>query len=198
MTGIHHLKVVARDGIEPSTRGFSVRRRGRFGASKPKTRDAFSRRRPNRTARPSLSRTGTRNFGRARSVAHAGQRLARIATEPFPNRRPNGAALGFGVTLPSLAALRFAPSERTLYGRDRSFGDRRVRPLSGERSMTNREIERCVLRAGGEFGALACHVAFDLGEDGFEFGLVTDRVEGRVEIASIVPRVAPAGVLSFA
>ena len=38
------LEVVARDGIEPSTRGFSRQRRGRFGASKPKKRyESFSR-----------------------------------------------------------------------------------------------------------------------------------------------------------
>jgi hypothetical protein len=40
--------MVARDGIEPSTRGFSVARRGRFGAKKPKTGDEFSTGRPNR------------------------------------------------------------------------------------------------------------------------------------------------------
>ena len=36
------LGVVARGGIEPPTRGFSVRRRARFGASKPKTGNGFS------------------------------------------------------------------------------------------------------------------------------------------------------------
>ena len=35
------LGVVARGGIEPPTRGFSVRRRARFGASKPKTGKRF-------------------------------------------------------------------------------------------------------------------------------------------------------------
>ena len=50
-------KVVARDGIEPSTRGFSIQRRARFGASKPKTGNEFPRGRPNRPARPSLFRT---------------------------------------------------------------------------------------------------------------------------------------------
>ena len=123
---ILELKVVARDGIEPSTRGFSVRRRGRFGARKPKTGNAFPRERPNRPARPSPYRTEPPNSGRGRTVAHAGQRLSRIATEPFPNRRPNGAALGFGVTPPSLAALRFAPSERTLDGRDRPRAEVRL------------------------------------------------------------------------
>jgi len=97
---IMELEMVARDGIEPSTRGFSVRRRARFGASKPKSGDASPPRRPNRPTRPSLCRTGTGNSGRARSVAHAGQRLARIATEPFPNRQPNWAALGFGSLAP--------------------------------------------------------------------------------------------------
>jgi len=56
---IIELGVVARDGIEPSTRGFSVRRSPRFGAGKPKTGNAFSSPRPNRPARPSPSRTGT-------------------------------------------------------------------------------------------------------------------------------------------
>jgi hypothetical protein len=40
------LEVVARDGIEPSTRGISVRRRAHVGASKPTTRDNFPRSRP--------------------------------------------------------------------------------------------------------------------------------------------------------
>jgi len=52
------LQVVARDGIEPSTRGFSVRRRARFDATKPKKRNALSPRRPNRSRRPSRLRTG--------------------------------------------------------------------------------------------------------------------------------------------
>jgi len=33
---MHQLEMVARDGIEPSTRGFSGRRRVDFGVSKPK------------------------------------------------------------------------------------------------------------------------------------------------------------------
>src|SRR5262245_54110545 len=53
------LEVVARGGIEPPTRGFSVRRRARLGARIPKTGNEFSRERPNRPARPSPSRTGT-------------------------------------------------------------------------------------------------------------------------------------------
>ena len=55
--GMHPLEMVARDGIEPSTRGFSVARRARFGASKSKKRHEFSRRRPNRPVQPSLFRT---------------------------------------------------------------------------------------------------------------------------------------------
>ncbi len=53
---IIELEVVARDGIEPSTRGFSVRRRARFGAPKPKNVEGFPRARPNRLARPSPCR----------------------------------------------------------------------------------------------------------------------------------------------
>jgi hypothetical protein len=52
------LQVVARNGIKPSTRGFSVRRRTRLGARKPKKRKALSPRRPNRSRRPSRLRTG--------------------------------------------------------------------------------------------------------------------------------------------
>jgi len=54
---IIELEVVARDGIEPSTRGFSVQRRARFGARKSKKGDAFSTGRPNCAARPSRFRT---------------------------------------------------------------------------------------------------------------------------------------------
>ena len=51
------LEVVARAGIEPATRGFSTQRRARFGASKLKKPEVFSRVRPNRPARPSPYRT---------------------------------------------------------------------------------------------------------------------------------------------
>ena len=84
--------MVAGDGIEPSTRGFSVRRRARFGARKPKIGDAFPPRRPNRPARPSLYRTRAESSGRARAAAHVGQLLARITTELFPNRAERGRA----------------------------------------------------------------------------------------------------------
>ena len=50
------LEVVARDGIEPSTRGFSIQRTGRFGASKLKAGNALPRERPNCPPRPSLFR----------------------------------------------------------------------------------------------------------------------------------------------
>ena len=101
------LEVVARDGIEPSTRGFSRRRRGRFGASKPKTGDEFSRGRPNRPRRPSPYRTEPRNSDRTARGPDSVQRLARIATERFPNRAPNGAALGSGAL--ALTTSRPAP-----------------------------------------------------------------------------------------
>ena len=51
------LEVVARDGIEPSTRGFSIQRRAQFGASKTKNRKGFQRGRPNRPAGPNAYRT---------------------------------------------------------------------------------------------------------------------------------------------
>ena len=89
--GIQKLGVVARDGIEPSTRGFSVRRRARFGASKSKTGKGFPPVRPNRPSRPSPSRTGTVRTRLNFAAPQRGQRLTGIATEPFPNRAPNGA-----------------------------------------------------------------------------------------------------------
>jgi len=49
--------MVARDGIEPSTRGFSVARRAGFGVREPKTGNEFSQGRPNRPGRPSPDRT---------------------------------------------------------------------------------------------------------------------------------------------
>jgi len=56
----HARRARAMDGpslIEPSTRGFSVARRARLGASRAKERNAFSTGRPNRPVRPSLFRT---------------------------------------------------------------------------------------------------------------------------------------------
>ena len=84
------LRVVARGGIEPPTRGFSVRRRARVGASKPKTGNAFSGGRPNRPARPTYPEP------EPGEPAHDPrpdpvQRLARLATEPSPNGSPIGA-----------------------------------------------------------------------------------------------------------
>ena len=55
--GMHPLEMVARDGIEPSTRGFSVARRAGFGVRKAKNRNEFSTGRPNRPRRPSPYRT---------------------------------------------------------------------------------------------------------------------------------------------
>jgi len=100
--------VVARAGIEPSTRGFSRRRRARLGASKPKKRNEFSTSRPNRLARPSPYRTGAGKSCLSLAVPHPGQRLAGVATELFPNRAPNGAAPGSG----SLALTTSRPAAR--------------------------------------------------------------------------------------
>jgi len=130
---IKKLEVVARVGIEPSTRGFSVRLRAQFGASKPKTGKDFLPGGPNRRSRPSLSRTGTPEFRPNPRGPDPDQRLARIATERFPSPGPNGAALGYGAL--ALTTSRPAPpihdaSERTLYGRDR----------------TEAAVRRCALR----------------------------------------------------
>src|SRR5688500_4736646 len=87
-----NLGVVARGGIEPPTRGFSVRRRTRLAVAKPKTGKRFPAGRPNRPARPNPCRTGTPQARSGRHYAHASQRLARSRTEPFPNL-PGGATL---------------------------------------------------------------------------------------------------------
>jgi hypothetical protein len=78
--------VVARGGIEPPTRGFSVQRRARFGASKPKTGNEFFPSRPNRPARPTPCRTGAPRARSQRRSTHASQRFARVRTELLPNR----------------------------------------------------------------------------------------------------------------
>jgi len=87
------LEVVARDGIEPSTRGFSVQRRDRFGGSKPKIGEEFSTGRPNRPPLPSPYRTGTPKIRPNSRGPDPVQRPASIATEPFPNCAPGGAPL---------------------------------------------------------------------------------------------------------
>ena len=94
---------------QPSTRGFSIQRRARFGANKPKTANGFPRDRPNSRGPDPV------------------QRLARIASEQFPNRQPNWAALGSDSL--ALATSRPAPpkihhaSKRTLYGEKRPLAD---------------------------------------------------------------------------
>ena len=85
------LEVVARDGIEPSTRGFSVRRSPAERAPKPKKRNE-SRRAPTEPPPPTEpmpnparpAPTETRRGG------HAGQRVGRIATERGPNTGHGG------------------------------------------------------------------------------------------------------------
>ena len=83
--------MVARDGIEPSTRGFSAQRRAEFGASKPKTGNEFSTGRPNRPARPSPYRAPGAGTDREAPQAQQTQGRRRIATEPGPN--PGGERL---------------------------------------------------------------------------------------------------------
>jgi hypothetical protein len=84
----YKYKMVARDGIEPSTCGFSVRQRGRFGANKAKAGEEFSLRRPNRRARPSLFRTGILNSRLCTLETDPVQRVTQIATELFPSGSP--------------------------------------------------------------------------------------------------------------
>ena len=78
---------------QPPTRGFSVRRTVRFGASKPKTAKGFLVRQPNHPPRPTLSRTGTQKAGATFWVPQRGQRLSGIATELFPSRAPTRRAI---------------------------------------------------------------------------------------------------------
>ena len=81
------VRVVARGGIEPPTRGFSVRRRARLGASKSKTLKGFLAGRPNCPARPTPCRTEACRAGPVGPYFHAGQRLTRVTTELVPNRQ---------------------------------------------------------------------------------------------------------------
>jgi hypothetical protein len=76
---------VARGGIEPPTRGFSVRRRARFGPTKRKSRNGFWRGQPNRATRPSLSRTGSPKARPKTRGPDPVQRSRRSATELLPN-----------------------------------------------------------------------------------------------------------------
>ena len=75
---------------QPPTRGSSLRRKPRFGATKPKTGKGILFGRPNRPTRPSVSRTGSLNTGPNFGVPQRGQRLTGITTELLPNRTPNG------------------------------------------------------------------------------------------------------------
>jgi len=78
--------MVARDGIESATRGFSGARRPRFGATKPKKLQGFPRGRPNRTRRPSPYRTLRRPADRTPAREPCGSTSSvhrdRAGTEP--------------------------------------------------------------------------------------------------------------------
>ena len=81
--------MVARGGIEPPTRGFSVARRARLRATKTKSANSLLLGRPNRPARPTLSRTLGLKSCRARRGAELVQRVTCIPNELFPNLEPN-------------------------------------------------------------------------------------------------------------
>jgi len=83
--------------------GFSVRRRGRLGARKPKTGKGFLIGRPNRPARPNPYRTEAGRAACVRRHIHSGQQLTRIATERLPNLAERGLA---GCGLPRAASYR--------------------------------------------------------------------------------------------
>ena len=83
---------MARGGIEPPTRGFSVRRRARFGLTNPKAGKGYLLGRPNLPTRPNLSRTGAPKSWPKTRVPDPVQRVRCVATELFPNRRRTGPA----------------------------------------------------------------------------------------------------------
>jgi len=86
-----YLEVAARDGIEPSTRGFSRQLTSQFGASKPKKRDEFSRGGPNRPRRPSPYRTQRARADRTPARGPCGSTSCghrdRAGTEPCAKRQ---------------------------------------------------------------------------------------------------------------
>src|SRR5512144_2618497 len=99
---IKDLGVVARDGIEPSTRGFSVRRSPTEPLSKRKKGKGARRRRPSRAPRPSPCRASFGPADQTPACCHARQRVAAIATERGPNRGRAGVAR-------NLYQLKFVP-----------------------------------------------------------------------------------------
>ena len=88
-----------------------------LGASKLKTGNAFLRRRPNRPARPSLSRTGSLKTCPEIGEPDPGRRLRRTATEPSPNRSPIGARRGPSVLTRALDAAGATGWNNTVVGR---------------------------------------------------------------------------------
>ena len=111
------------ESIEPSRRGFSARRRAWLGASKPKTGKGVPPADRTAPARPSPHRAGTPKFRPNSLATDPDQRLARIATEPFPNRGPARSG-----------APRPRPRSRT-----RGLSDSTTRPA---RSASNRRTIR--------------------------------------------------------
>ena len=61
-----------------------------------------------------------------------------------------------------------------------------------------RDLERRILRTRGEAGALLRHVALDVGEDCFEFGLVADGLERWIKVAEVAPPRTPSGLCRLA
>lgn len=88
---LSELEMVARDGIEPSTRGLSATRTVQFGARKPKIRNAFPRERPNRPARPSPDRTPQRPADRTPA-----RRPCESTSWPYRDRTLSEPARGAG------------------------------------------------------------------------------------------------------
>jgi hypothetical protein len=104
------------------------RRRCRSGSdANPKTGNRLFKGRPNRPARPNLSRTGTLNSWRSSPRLEPTQRLGRITTELFPNRVPNWALRGPAGRV-ALGSVRAARGGRDLHSTSRRNRRRAGRP----------------------------------------------------------------------
>jgi hypothetical protein len=77
--------MVARDGIEPSTRGFSIQLRARFGARKPKNGNEFSTGRPSRAVSLRNARTSAHHARAGTELRHSIGVWHGASTKPNPN-----------------------------------------------------------------------------------------------------------------
>ena len=132
---------------QPSTRGFSTQRRGRFGAGKPKTEDEFPRERPNRPARPSPYRTEPLKFRPNSRGPDPVQRLAGIATERLPNCAPNETLGAIGARLAADSRNRRGDVDRRVSVAGRGLRLPRRRQFGPD--AISAEHSSCVMGQGG-------------------------------------------------